>query len=403
MRVCTIPAPVHGELVGGFGVERGCMDRKAKWRRIEPGLYELPKGRGGKPRYAAEWIFEGRKKRRRFSTVTEARQVLYAVRGQIVEGRYYDRTKEVHETFENACDRFVIWGKVNLSKSTRTQDENFVARWKASAFFRGKSLDRVSVMDVESYKAALRADVGPRQTDYILARLRRLFSLCVAWELCTKNPVSGGKVKFFNVKARRDRYVTPEEETKLLEAAEARLRPAILFSIHTGLRQGELISLTWAQVDFKVGTYGQVKVRGTLAKDREDRHVPLNATARAALDSLPRGIRKDARVFVGLGSNRGSLNKLWYEAVKASKVNEGGEEGHEITWHTLRHTYASRLVMSGADLATVQRLMGHENISTTMRYAHLARPHIEAAVLSLDAFGKHSVNDAPKASGEPSP
>ena len=59
--------------------------------------------------------------------------------------------------------------------------------------------------------------------------------------------------------------------------------------------------------------------------------------------------------------------------------------------------------MAGVDLATVQKLMGHSSITTTMRYAHLARPHIEEAVLALDRIGKESVNIAGNGGGEPAP
>jgi len=72
------------------------------------------------------------------------------------------------------------------------------------------------------------------------------------------------------------------------------------------------------------------------------------------------------------------------EGLSAAKVNDGFPRAQRITWHTLRHTFASRLVMAGVDLATIQKLMGHSNITTTMRYAHLARPHIEESVLVLD-------------------
>lgn len=363
--------------------------------RKERGLKQLSDGRW-------QWSFEdpsGKYHRKIARTKNEARAYLEKVRTEIREDRYLDRRKKVSDTFEEACKKFVEWGEVNLSKSTSSQDATFVERWKASPFFKGKMLDKISVANVEAYKAVQRAQVGPRQTDYILSRLRRLFYLSIkTWELCENNPVSGGKVKFFNVKARRDRYVTVEEEEKLLEHSESRLRPAIVLSIHTGLRQDELLSMTWSEVDLKVGRFGEVKVRGELAKDREDRHIPLSATARGILDSFPRPIRQDTRVFASLGASRENVNRMWYETLKASKLNVDVPKSQRVTWHTLRHTFASRLVMAGVDLATVQKLMGHSSITTTMRYAHLARPHIEDSVLVLDPKLQFSCNRPEKAS-----
>jgi integrase len=349
--------------------------------RKERGLKPLPDGRW-------LWSFKdpnGRYHRNIARTKGEAKIYLDKVHTAIRENRYMDKRKEDTASFEEACKKFLEWGEVNLSDSTASQDATFVRRWKASPHFKGKALNQISVATVEAYKGGLRKEVGPRQADYVLSRLRRLFSLCVTtWELCEKNPVSGGKIKFFNVKARRDRYVTPEEEAKILESADPRLRPAIILSIHTGLRQDELLSLTWSDVDLKVGRFGEVKVKGELAKDREDRHIPLSATARQILDGLPRPLKPGERIFRFLGMGRENVNRMWYLALAAAKVNEDAPKGKRITWHTLRHTFASRLVMAGVDLATIQKLMGHSNITTTMRYAHLARPHIEESVLVLD-------------------
>lgn len=384
------------------GVKGGVVAKK-KWRRIERGLYELPPDKDKKPRYAAEWVFQGRKIRRRFSTLTKARKVLDAVRGQIVEDRYIDRRKETKTTLQEAISRFIEWGKSNISKSTQGHDALFASRWEASPHFRGKTLDEIRPTHVESHKLAEKASHGIRQADYSLARLRRFFNLCIAWELCEHNPVSGGKIKFFNPKGRRDRYVTPEEETVILDHADPRVRPAITFSLHTGLRQNELIALTWNDLDSKVGQFGAIKVTGAVAKDREDRHIPLTETARKVLNSIPRGIKGDSRIFSFLGTGRANLNRLWFQALMASKVNEGASKAQRITWHTLRHTYASRLVMEGVDLATVRELMGHSNVITTMRYAHLARHHVEESVLVLDRIGKHSVNMVQNSHIEPGP
>ena len=231
--------------------------------RRERGLKPLPDGRW-------LWSFKdpsGRYHRNIARTKNEARTYLEKIRTAKREGRYMDRRMKVSATFEEACKKFLEWGEVNLSESTSSQDATFVERWKKSPYFKGKVLDQITVADVEAYKAVTREKVGARQTDYILSRLRRLFFLSInTWELCEKNPVSGGKVKFFNMKARRDRYVTPEEEAKILENADPRLRPAIVLSIHTGLRQDELLSMTWSEVDLKVGGHGEVKVRGEIGQ-----------------------------------------------------------------------------------------------------------------------------------------
>jgi len=371
--------------------------RGTTWRRLEPGLYELPPGKDGKPRFAAEWVYQGRKVRRRFPTVTLARQALYAVRGQIIEGRYIDRRKEAATPFNEAVKTFLQWSEINTRPTTHRRDKEFAAGWVA--FFGGKTLGEITPGEVERFKTA--EAVRPRKggirpickksVDNSLARLKRLFNLCIESGLCSLNPVS--RVKFFRPESRKDRFLSPEEaETLLAQTSEPTVRAAILFSIHTGLRLGELLSLTWADVDFSQGAFGQITIRAARAKGKRSRRVPLDRTARQALDSLPRGIRGDALVFQRFGGRYNScLRKTFEKAVKAADL-EGA------SWHTLRHTSASWLVMAGTPLVIVQRILGHRAIETTLRYAHLAPGFLEEAVTALDRFGKKSVNMAPSAS-----
>ena len=113
------------------------------------------------------------------------------------------------------------------------------------------------------------------------------------------------------------------------------------------------------------------------SKNGETRHVPLNDAAVAAL-RVAEAYRNDGPyVFLNRGGARLHSSRFWFDAaVKDAKLKE-------FTWHCLRHTFASRLVMAGVDLRTVQELMGHKTIQMTVRYAHLAPQHRLAAVQRL--------------------
>jgi len=67
-----------------------------------------------------------------------------------------------------------------------------------------------------------------------------------------------------------------------------------------------------------------------------------------------------------------------------------------VTWHILRHTFASRLVMAGVDLKTVQELMGHKTIAMTARYSHLSPGHLKSAINKLDAAPKKPAKSVAK-------
>jgi site-specific recombinase XerD len=139
-------------------------------------------------------------------------------------------------------------------------------------------------------------------------------------------------------------------------------------ALHTGMRMSEQYGFEWDRVDFANRIITIPK-----SKHGEVRYVHLNSRAAAVLSALKDASIGTGRVFA-LQSPR-----YWFEpAVKAAGLKN-------FTWHCLRHTFISRLVMAGVDLRTVQELAGHKNISMTCRYAHLAQGHQQAAVETLVA------------------
>lgn len=165
--------------------------------------------------------------------------------------------------------------------------------------------------------------------------------------------------------------------------------PELDLALNTGLRLSEQYGLTWADVNFdqKVLTIVRSKHGGA-------RHVPLNDAAVAALLTA-RGLNNgQSAVFLNCYGERLQTPRKWFE----SCVKDAGLK--DFTWHCLRHTFASRLVMVGVDLRTVQELMGHKTIQMTVRYAHLAPQHQLSAVqrLCLD----HSPAGGKSQSGEAS-
>ncbi len=114
------------------------------------------------------------------------------------------------------------------------------------------------------------------------------------------------------------------------------------------------------------------------AKNGEMRHVPLNTTALAALAELRKRGDGNGGVIRNLAGEPLVGPRHWFEpAVLKAKLRS-------FSWHCLRHTFASRLVMAGVDLRTVQELLGHKSIAMTVRYSHLTPKHTLAAVERLD-------------------
>jgi integrase len=159
------------------------------------------------------------------------------------------------------------------------------------------------------------------------------------------------------------------EESRLMAVLPKKYRPMVIVSLNTGLRKSEQLNLQWRDVDFRQGL---LQVRNS--KPGDSRYIPMNAAVVQALKTLPRRIHSPF-VFAGrkAEAHMNDLPKYWEEYLKKAKI----ENFH---WHDLRHTFASRLVMAGADLYTVKKLLGHHDMKMTERYAHLAPDFLKGAV-----------------------
>jgi integrase len=182
------------------------------------------------------------------------------------------------------------------------------------------------------------------------------------------------------------RWLTAEEEIRLREDITTYYPdelPAFDLALHTGMRRSEQYGLTWPCINFE---RRQIFVRRS--KNGEARYIPLDNSALAALVTLRSRRDVDGPVMVlaksGHGYEKGHALKTPKEWFKASCERS---EVKDFTWHCLRHTFASRLVMAGVSLRKVQELMGHKTIAMTCRYAHLAPEYLQDAVSCLDNWG----------------
>jgi integrase len=141
---------------------------------------------------------------------------------------------------------------------------------------------------------------------------------------------------------------------------------------HTGIRVGDILNLKWEEVDI-----GQDAVTFLCKKTQRILEVPLNNEAATVVRAWQAN-RKCAYVFYNPETGD-QFKDLWLGLKKACR--KAGLKG--VTWHTFRHTFAPRLTHGGADLVTVKELLGHANITTTMRYAHTNREAKKRAVQLL--------------------
>jgi len=240
--------------------------------------------------------------------------------------------------------------------------------------FGGVRAQQVTPQLIElKFQRFLGTDISGSTVNRYRSLLSSIFSYAVRMGKLPANPVA--RFQRYKENEHRVRFLAADEETalrKAIVARDPRLEPLFELALYTGIRRGEQFSLQWQNIDLGRGI---VTVTGKTGR----RFVPVNTGARAAIEKLYAASNGSAFVCPAakrLGQRDWSR---WFEdCAREAKIDN-------FTWHDLRHTFASRLVMEGVDLSTVQKLLGHRSIVTTMRYAHLAPTHLQAAVERLCA------------------
>jgi site-specific recombinase XerD len=257
----------------------------------------------------------------------------------------------------------------------RSYSDDVIRMEKVLSRFRGRSAESITPRELERFLAenAEANDWAPATINRYRALLSLVYRLGIESGKVKENPAR--LVKHRQENNARVRWLSNEEEVRLrtyIQNTCPEHIPELDLALHTGLRLGEMYSLTWENVNTsrKVLTIPR-------SKNGETRHVPLNATALSALAELRKRADGTGSVVRNLDGESLAGPRYWFEpALPKAKVRR-------FSWHCLRHTFASRLVMAGVDLRTVQELMGHKTIEMTVRYSHLAPKHTLAAVERL--------------------
>ncbi|MBT6225189.1 MAG: site-specific integrase [Candidatus Scalindua sp.] len=279
---------------------------------------------------------------------------------EIVEGTYYEKLIGRNKTFRDLMDKFL---KVHAPKVSGNMQRSYRTSLNHLDSFFGKSnLLSITPRNISRYKMLRNDESAASATiNRELAMLSKAFNMAVKeWEWLKDNPVA--KVPREKEDNERDRWLTVGEEVSLLENCPEWLGDIILFNLHTGLRQDELLSLTWDRVDVFRKT---ILIKDT--KNGKPRTVPLNKTALGILESKASVISIRSRIvfhsMCGTKIDKHNLRRAFVIAMERAGIED-------FTYHGLRHTFATRLAQSGVDLYKISKLLGHKDIKTTQRYAH---------------------------------
>jgi integrase len=230
----------------------------------------------------------------------------------------------------------------------------------------------------EVRQCLLQKGLAPSSTNRALAFLRHVLNRAVRDGVLNASPMV--QVKFLKESPGRLRFLSLEEESRLSEEIGPPYGAWIRFAILTGLRQMEQFSLRWECVELERGLLTIPHTKGG-----GPRYVHLNAEAVAILREMTSWMTSQ---WVLPSENAGSHldPRHFYARIFLPTVKRLGLEG--VMWHTLRHTFASRLSMDGATEQDIAACLGHSTTALVRRYAHLSPSHLKGVVERLSTFGQ---------------
>jgi len=255
-------------------------------------------------------------------------------------------------------------------------------------------LQDITTEKVAEYKAEKVKHLSPKTVNNHVAVLKKCLSTAHEWGRIDRVP----KVTWLKVPQQKFDFLTSDESRVLVSsAADNQWRTFLLCAVRTGMRMGEIIGLKWEDIDLDARMINVrraiVRKIETSPKNGKTRHVPISDDLWEALVSLG---PKKGYVFRREGNAPVTRGMVW-RALQTTLKRAGLRP---IGVHVLRHTFASQLVMNGVSIRAVQEMLGHADLTMTMRYSHLSPSALHEAVACLQEaengilprFRQHSVN-----------
>lgn len=334
------------------------------------------------------------RKRSPYNSMSGAQAYESALRQKLASGFSLDeKPKEQDQLFKKfAWTWFETYVK-NNNKASTISNKKYILKNQLIPFFGKTPLNQITIGLVEKFKAEKRKKKSQKTINNYLEVLRTCLNCAQEWYDLEKVP----KIKKSKSPPVSFDFLTQRECEWLSSKLEDVWKDIFVVATKTGLRMGELRGLRWQDINWNNRTltvnhswcnYGKGLVS---PKSNKTRNVPLVSEVYNLLFQ-----RKEKTGFIFLDEFEGMFNDSRFnrELEKACKK----AELRRITCHKLRHTFASHLAMAGAPIPSIQQLMGHADIQTTMRYAHLSPSSLKNVIDLLDSkeqsqnFGQLAVN-----------
>lgn len=318
-----------------------------------------------------------------FKRLTDAKHWAQDVESGIRAGTFFPKAKERERTVGDLINRYLERVLPQMSKSAQLKRGPQLEWWRGQ-------IGPVALKDVSRRQLGEARDLlletptpfgKPRSPSTVvryMAAMSHVFTWAIQWDWLDENPMKS--VKKPKEPRGRVRFLSDVERDRLLEACHARPNPylhtVVVIALSTGMRKGEILNLTWDDVDFE-------RRRFILqhTKNGERRAVPMVGPAlEVMVEHRKRYGMPETLVFPGkLHRDRPmDLRAPFVTALKHAGIEN-------FRFHDLRHSTASYLAMSGASLAEIAEVLGHKTLSMVKRYAHLTEGHTESVMERMNA------------------
>ncbi|MFB3886933.1 MAG: tyrosine-type recombinase/integrase [Thermodesulfobacteriota bacterium] len=321
------------------------------------------------------FVYKGKSYRRSTETTERklAQRILDKVKGEIAEGKWFERLAGEDKTFHELMTKYM---EEHSKPKKRAWTRDTVSLSHLKPFFGEYKLMEITPSLISNYKSIRRKEgAAPASINRELSLCKHAFNLAYKeWDWVRENPFC--KVKMERENNERDRILAYEEEKRLLEVSPPWLKEIITFALNTGCREGEILGLTWQDVDLfkRIVVIHQTKTGHT-------KTIPLTPTLFELLK-----IKNKVRhlyhnlVFPSANGTRftaSNLGRSFRSALKKAKIDN-------LRFHDLRHTFASRLAQSGVDLYLIQKLLGHRDPRMVQRYSHHSVESLRSGIEVLE-------------------
>jgi len=308
-------------------------------------------------------------------TQRDALNALAVRKSAIAQGKFDIAQTEKRIPFTKLAERFMEYSRANK----KSYERDVTSLKFLNKHFGDKTIQQINTWHVEQYKSKRQKEdtrygrpPSKATINRELACLKTMFNKAIEWGMTSTNPAKN--VKLFKENNINLRILSDEELKALYDNANDLLKSVLIVAVNTGMRRSENHNLKWEDINFKEGflTVGD-------SKNGDSRTIPFNDILADTLLRLKEHSNSEYVFSHSDGTPIKSVKKGFWSALKRSGINH-------CRFHDLRHTFASKLVMAGVDIVTVQELMGHKSIIMTKRYSHPTPEHKKQAVNRL-SFG----------------